>query len=328
MKVTIQILTMTLLAGLAAAQTAPASQTVQPNPQQPPPKASTTTTKAAAKSPFAPKLKAAQAAKQSSAKTAATTKASAQLKVNPRAQSPAPKANATPAATASAKKQVGAKPILHASAPKTTGTSTASAPTSTKPQVPAKPAMQASASKAKTATPSQTANAKKQAQPIPAKLAVKNASQPATPKPGSVQAKVEPKPASTAPAPEKKVEAAPVAQNEPINKLPSPGKRDPFLSPLAAAAARGAAANCTTGKRCLVVDQIVLKGIVQMKNGNLALVENGAKRPYVLHESDSLFNGTVVKITGDTMILREDGSDVLGRPVSKEVIKKVSAPAV
>jgi len=119
-----------------------------------------------------------------------------------------------------------------------------------------------------------------------------------------------------------------VAQSEPVNKLPNPGKRDPFLSPLAAAAARGVAANCTSGKRCLLVDQIVLKGIVQMKDGNMALVENGAKRPYVLHESDSLFNGIVVKITGDSMILREDSSDVLGRPVSREVIKKVSAPAV
>ncbi len=319
MRVTTQILSMTLVAGLAAAQTAPASQTVQPSPQQPSAKTGTTS-KTVTKSPFAPKTKVAQP----SAKAATATAA------KPPAQAPAPKANATSAGTASAsaKKQVGANPTLHASPPKTNGTSTASAPTSIKPQVPAKPAMQASASKAKTVTPSQTANAKKQAQPIPAKLAGKNASQPATPKPGSVQAKVEPKPASTTPAPEKKVEAAPVAQNEPINKLPSPGKRDPFLSPLAAAAARGTAANCTTGKRCLVVDQIVLKGIVQMKNGNLALVENGAKRPYVLHESDSLFNGTVVKITGDTMILREDSSDVLGRPVSKEVIKKVSAPAV
>jgi hypothetical protein len=72
----------------------------------------------------------------------------------------------------------------------------------------------------------------------------------------------------------------------------------------------------------------VLKGIVQMKAGNFALVENTSKHPYVLHENDSLFNGSVVKITGDTVILREDSSDILGRPVSKEVVKKVSAPAV
>src|SRR6185312_11352282 len=139
-----------------------------------------------------------------------------------------------------------------------------------------------------------------------------------------VQAKAEVKPAE----PEKKAEApAPaVVQNEPA-KLPSPGKRDPFLSPLMAAGARNPS-NCTTGKRCLVIDQIVLKGVVQMKNGNLALVENAGKRPYVLHENDSLFNGSVVKITGDSLIIREDSNDILGRPVSREVVKKVTAPSV
>ena len=77
-----------------------------------------------------------------------------------------------------------------------------------------------------------------------------------------------------------------------------------------------------------MVDQIVLKGIVQMQAGNLALVENIARRPYVLHENDALYNGSVVKITGDSVIFREQSSDILGRPVSKEVVKKVSAPAV
>jgi len=71
-----------------------------------------------------------------------------------------------------------------------------------------------------------------------------------------------------------------------------------------------------------------LKGVVQMKNGNLALVENAGRRPYVLHENDSLFNGSVVKITGDSLILREESNDILGRPVTREVVKKVTAPSV
>jgi type II secretory pathway component PulC len=110
--------------------------------------------------------------------------------------------------------------------------------------------------------------------------------------------------------------------------MPNPGKRDPFVSPIAAAAMRGSASNCSTGKHCLIVDQIVLKGIVQMKEGNFALVENVARRPYVLREKDALFNGTVEKITGDSVVFHETGSDILGRTTSKEVVKKVSAPAV
>jgi hypothetical protein len=128
----------------------------------------------------------------------------------------------------------------------------------------------------------------------------------------------------------KPVEAVPAAAQPVATKAKmNPGKRDPFISPIAAAALRGGpASNCTTGKRCLVVDQIALKGIVQMKEGNFALVENAAKRPYVLRENDSLFNGTVVKITGDSVMFKETGSDILGRPTTKEVVKKVSAPAV
>lgn len=142
-----------------------------------------------------------------------------------------------------------------------------------------------------------------------------------------VQAKAATKQESSKPA-EKKKEATPETAQSAPKKLPNPGGRDPFVSPLAAAAARGPGAGCTTGKRCLLVDQIVLKGIVQMRTGNFALVENISKRPYVLHENDSLFNGSVVKITGDSVVFREQSNDILGRPISKEVVKKVSAPAV
>jgi hypothetical protein len=183
--------------------------------------------------------------------------------------------------------------------------------TAAKPKIAAKPVNPLPAPKAKQVvtvhnTPSKSAKA-----PAPA-----------------VQAKQTSKPVPKPPAPQKPAESTPaVAMSTPV-KLPSPGKRDPFQNPLAAAASRGPGAGCATGKRCLVGDQIVLKGIVQMKAGNFALVENTSKHPYVLHENDSLFNGSVVKITGDTVILREDSSDILGRPVSKEVVKKVSAPAV
>jgi Tfp pilus assembly protein PilP len=112
-------------------------------------------------------------------------------------------------------------------------------------------------------------------------------------------------------------------------KLPSPGKRDPFLSPIAAAAMKGPVnCNATDRKQCLVVSQLTLKGVVQMKEGNIAVVENPAKRPYFLKENDALFDGSVLKITSDSVVFRETSSDIIGRPVSREVIKKVTAPSV
>jgi len=262
MKVRAHILQIAFLTGALAAQTAPASQTVNQNPppshqnpSQAQVKKDSTTAKIPAKNPFKPKPKTSQPATQPTkspqpAATTATTKA--------QTKTPAPAQKAAPS-------QATAKP----STPK--------------------PA------------------AVKQAQPA--------------------QVKAAPKQETARPAEVKKEAAPDLAQSTP-RKLPSPGRRDPFISPLTAAAGRGPGAGCSTGKRCLVVDQIVLKGIVQMRTGNFALVENISKRPYVLHVNDSLFNGSVLKITGDSVVFREESNDILGRPVSKEVVKKVSAPAV
>lgn len=251
-----------LLAGAVAAQTAPASQTVQQNPPQAPAKKETAA-KPPVKNPFKPKT---------------------------------------------------AKPAV-SQAPKT---SQSAAPHATKASQPA--AAQAKTQPAKSAPASAQKTNKKEQAKQPAKPSTGKAATP-------VQAQAAPKPEVPKPAEVKAAPAPETALSEP-RKLPSPGRRDPFVSPLAAAGMRGPGAGCTTGKRCLVVDQLVLKGIVQMKTGNFALVENISKRPYVLHENDSLFNGSVVKITGDSVVFREQSNDILGRPVSKEVVKKVSAPSV
>lgn len=296
MRVPTYILSTALLAGFAAAQTAPASQTVSSNPSQPA-KPANKTAKTVVKSPFAPKTRVATAPAHNTKKQTNATK----------------KQTNTPAQAQNRNQQKPSQPQT-ATKPKTTSAVQAKAqPKTLKPAVP------------NTQQPKKEA-AKKQEPKKPEARAAAKKQEPKKPevKPVPVQGKAEPKPAE----PEKNAAppAPPVAQTEPV-KLPSPGKRDPFLSPLVAAGARNPS-NCSTGKRCLVVDQIVLKGVVQMRNGNIALVENAGKRPYVLHENDSLFNGSVVKITGDSLILREDSNDILGRPVTKEVVKKVTAPSV
>lgn len=296
MRVPSYILSTALLAGFAAAQAAPASQTVSSSPQQPAKTAKTTTkttkatAKVVAKSPFVPKTKATPAIAQNT-KTPTNKPAQVQNGKQQKPQQSQSTAITKSASTVQAKV----------------------APKTVKPVVP------------KTQQPKKEEAAKKQEPKKPeAKTAAKKR-EPTKPeaKPVPVQAKAEPKAAE----PEKKPEppASSVAQNEPA-KLPSPGKRDPFLSPLVAAGTRNS--SCTTGKRCLVVDQIVLKGVVQMRNGNLALVENAGKHSYPLHENDVLYDGSVVKISGDSVTFREESKDILGRPVSREVVKKVTTPSV
>lgn len=105
------------------------------------------------------------------------------------------------------------------------------------------------------------------------------------------------------------------------------GKRDPFVS-LAVVRAQQVGATCGTGKRCLVIDQVLLKGVVKTPNGMIAMVENPAKKAYFLRENDPVFNGYVLKITGDSVIFKETSVDNQGRTQTRDVVKRVSAPAV
>ena len=137
-------------------------------------------------------------------------------------------------------------------------------------------------------------------------------------------------PAKSAPpaAAKPKAAASKPAPGAAQTKSASPsGKRDPFVS-LAVVRAQQIGAACGTGKRCLVIDQVELKGVVKTVNGMIAMVQNPAKKAYFLRENDPVFNGYVVKITGDSVIFKETSVDNQGRTQTRDVVKRVSAPAV
>ena len=104
------------------------------------------------------------------------------------------------------------------------------------------------------------------------------------------------------------------------------GRRDPFVSPVVNHSMGGS--GCSTGKRCLAVDQIALTGIVKSDAGMIAVVVNAMNKAYFLRENDPVFNGYVVKITGDSVIFKENVQDRLGKPFTREVTKKITTPAV
>jgi membrane protein involved in colicin uptake len=104
------------------------------------------------------------------------------------------------------------------------------------------------------------------------------------------------------------------------------GRRDPFLSPVVNHSMGGS--GCSTGKRCLAVDQIALQGIVKSEAGMIAVVVNAMNKAYFLRENDPVFNGYVVKITGDSIVFKETMQDKLGKSFTREVTKKISTPVV
>ena len=59
-----------------------------------------------------------------------------------------------------------------------------------------------------------------------------------------------------------------------------------------------------------------------------AVVTNNLNKAYFLRENDPVFNGYVVKITGDSVVFQETMQDKLGKPFTREVVKRIATPAV
>lgn len=138
--------------------------------------------------------------------------------------------------------------------------------------------------------------------------------------------KAKPKAAPRASAPAKKTPAAkaPVTAEK---ATVAASRRDPFVSPVRETGPTGP--SCSVGKKCLAIDTVVLKGIVESQAGGIAVVENpGRGMTYFLRENDPVFNGFVVKITPDSITFRENVMDRLGKTSTRDVVKKVSAPVV
>jgi Tfp pilus assembly protein PilP len=117
-----------------------------------------------------------------------------------------------------------------------------------------------------------------------------------------------------------------VKKDVPKKQISLTGRRDPFLSPVVSRSTGGS--GCSNGKRCLAIDQIALKGVVKSETGMIAVVTNALDKAYFLHENDPVFNGYVVRITGDSIVFNETVQDKIGKSLTREVTKKITAPVV
>jgi len=142
---------------------------------------------------------------------------------------------------------------------------------------------------------------------------------------------------AAAPAPENGVaaveaaseSASPEVESEqavvPDAKYSANGRRDPFISPVVS---HTGGSGCSTGKKCLEIGAVNLRGVVRSESGFIAVVSNGLNKAYFLRENDPVFNGYVVKITGDSIVFQETVQDRLGKTFTREVVKKITTPAV
>ena len=185
---------------------------------------------------------------------------------------------------------------------------------------------------AKATAPAPTQAATKPPAPAKTQTAAK-AQSPMAPKVAKASAKPEvkvaAKPAGKAAASTPKPAGSEAEASKPDKqedkKYSMTGKRDPFISPVVN---RQGGSGCSTGKKCLDIEQVALHGVVKSDNGMIAVVTNGLNKAYFLRENDPVFNGYVVKITVDSIVFKETFQDRLGKPFTKDVVKRILTPAV
>jgi Tfp pilus assembly protein PilP len=146
--------------------------------------------------------------------------------------------------------------------------------------------------------------AQAQTAPAPAKKTAKPAAKPAA-KPSVKKA------ASTAPKPAAEPEAK-VTRRDPFESLVGREKAQAELSK-----------NLPPGKAGLQVASLRLDGIVRAPNGMIAVVTNPQARTYFLREGDQLYDGKVEKIAMDSVSFHEMGKDAFGKPVERQVNKRI-----
>ncbi len=164
-----------------------------------------------------------------------------------------------------------------------------------------------------TATAKPTSNEGAQSQKAPAKK--KQVA--AKPKSATVK-KEQPKPESA----EATEASDTTTKTSPVRRLR--GQRDPFETVIRS---QPEGPGCSTGKKCLVVDKMDLKGVVRSQNGMIAIVVTEQRKTYFLHENDPVYNGHVVKINPDAIVFRETVIDRVGRQSTRDVVKRIARPA-
>ena len=153
----------------------------------------------------------------------------------------------------------------------------------------------------------------------------KAASKPKTPKSKPAATTAKPKAASSAAS----TKAAPAASADASASVEGEkgSRRDPFESLVNRQKDQNAGKNLPPGKAGLQVSTLRLDGIVRSSAGMIAVVSNPQSRTYFLREGDQLYDGRVDKIAMDGVSFHELGKDAFGKPVERQVQKRIYASA-
>jgi Tfp pilus assembly protein PilP len=250
---------------------------------------------------------AAQQVRKSAEQAAAQAGASAnKATAKPATQAPSKPATPAPAKRSSAASAPG-KPAAQAPAATKAGASAGSAQAAKPATAPSPGSKNATGKPVSAAKPKGTARAAGSTKKAAAK------------KPSAVKRTGKPKSSN----------AAENAQNLLEGQTRMAARRDPFEAMLGRenAGSSGKAGPMPPGKAGLQVSTLRLDGVVRAPNGMIAVVSNPQSRTYFLREGDQLYDGRVEKIAMDGVSFHEVGKDAFGKPVERQVNKRIYASA-
>ncbi len=197
-----------------------------------------------------------------------------------------------------------------------------------KPPAVSQPAPAANTAKAPAPAPQAKAPAKAPA-PAPQAKAPAKAPAPAPQAKAPAKAAAAPAPAkapAAAKAPAKEAEKKPAKPpvEKPAEVKVSGVRRDPF-DPLMNKPSQGTETPqaLPPGKAGLVVGTLRIDGIVGGVHGMIAIVSNPQQRVYFLREGDKLYDGSVQHITIEAVSFQEIGKDAFGKPLERQVTKRI-----
>ncbi|MFN8005758.1 MAG: hypothetical protein U0V70_01765 [Terriglobia bacterium] len=135
------------------------------------------------------------------------------------------------------------------------------------------------------------------------------------------------KPAASLPAAPTVATPPPAAQEAPAMnyKYEAKGRRDPFRSLDVANSVLAVSAPIVRppGLKGQLVSEIILVGIVKKNGVNMALTTGYRGKTYFIHANDDLYDGKVIEIRNDAMIMNQYLTDSHGKKVTQQVVKKL-----
>lgn len=96
------------------------------------------------------------------------------------------------------------------------------------------------------------------------------------------------------------------------------GRRDPFMNLLGSGSSQQTSRK-GEGPSGIAVAELSVRGVMQSRNGLIAMVQGPDNKTYIVHQGDKLLDGSIKTITSQGLIIEQDVNDPLSVVKQREV---------